>query len=63
MLEIKDAVAVITGGSGGIGMALAKYWLSQGGKAVLADVAEEALKKAKTEPGRRSGNRCLRRHQ
>ena len=51
MLEIKDAVAVITGGSGGIGMALAKYWLSKGGKAVLADVAEEALEKAKTELG------------
>ena len=51
MLEIKDAVAVITGGSGGIGMALARYWLSQGGKAVLADVAEEALEKAKMELG------------
>ena len=51
MLEIKDAVAVITGGSGGIGMALAKYWVTRGGKAVLADVAEEALEKAKIELG------------
>ena len=47
MLEIKDAVAVITGGSGGIGITLAKYWVAQGGKVLLADVAEEALAKAK----------------
>mgnify|MGYP001828278348 CR=1 FL=1 len=43
MLEIKDSVAVITGGSGGSGMSLAEYWLSRGGKVVLADVAKEAL--------------------
>ena len=43
MLQIKDSVAVITGGSGGIGMALAEYWLSNGGKIVLADIAEKAL--------------------
>ena len=49
MLEIKDSVAVITGGSGGIGMTLAKYWLSNGGRVVLADIMEDALKKAKAE--------------
>jgi hypothetical protein len=32
MLEIKGAVAVITGASGGIGGELAKYWVGQGGK-------------------------------
>lgn len=46
MLEIQDSVAVITGGSGGIGKALAEYWLRQGGKVVLADVVEEALDSA-----------------
>jgi len=46
MLKIKDAVAVITGGSGGIGMALAEYWIANGGKVVLADVASEALEQA-----------------
>ena len=51
MLEIKDSVAVITGGSGGIGMALARYWTANGGKVVLADVAEEALENAKAELG------------
>ncbi len=49
MLEIDCSVAVITGGSGGIGRALAKYWLSQGGKVVLADLAEEALTRVANE--------------
>jgi 3-oxoacyl-[acyl-carrier protein] reductase len=43
MLDIKDSVAVITGGASGIGLAVAKYWVQQGGKVVLGDVAEEAL--------------------
>ena len=49
MLEIKNSVAVITGGSGGIGRSLAGYWLSRGGKVVLADVAKEALADAAKE--------------
>lgn len=51
MLDIKDAVAVITGGSGGIGKALAEYWLQRGGKVVIADIAEEALESAAAELG------------
>jgi 3-oxoacyl-[acyl-carrier protein] reductase len=46
MLTIKDAVAVITGGASGIGLAMAKYWAQNGGKLVLGDVAEEPLEKA-----------------
>jgi 3-oxoacyl-[acyl-carrier protein] reductase len=49
MLEIKDSVAVITGGGSGIGLSLAKYWLEKGGRAVLADVIESNLDKAKAE--------------
>lgn len=49
MLEIKDSVAVITGGSGGIGIALARYWVRNGGKVVLADVIEDALVRAQAE--------------
>lgn len=49
MLEIKDSVAVITGGGGGIGLALAKHWVSNGGKVVIADISEELLKKAEAE--------------
>ncbi len=51
MLEIKDAVAIITGGSMGIGKALAEYWVSQGGKALLAARREEPLKGTKAELG------------
>lgn len=46
MLEIKDAVAVITGGGSGIGLGLAKYWVKNGGKVIIADISEEALKEA-----------------
>lgn len=48
MLEIQGAVAVITGGSGGIGMSLAKKWLEGGGRVVISDINEEALNQAKT---------------
>lgn len=49
MLNIENSVAVITGGSGGIGRELAEYWLRQGGKVVIADVQEEPLKAAESE--------------
>ena len=38
MLQVQNSVAVITGGSGGIGFALAKYWIENGGKVVIADI-------------------------
>ncbi len=43
MLKIEKSVAVITGGSGGIGKTLAEYWLKEGGRVVIADVQEKAL--------------------
>jgi 3-oxoacyl-[acyl-carrier protein] reductase len=46
MLEIQGSVAVITGGASGIGLEMARYWLKNGGKVVIADVAQEALEKA-----------------
>ncbi len=49
MLEIKDAVAVITGGAGGIGEEVAKYWVRQGGKVVLGDVSPEGLSRVEGE--------------
>lgn len=49
MLSVKDSVAVITGGSGGIGRSLAEFWLKEGGKVVIADVQEEALRAAEAE--------------
>jgi 3-oxoacyl-[acyl-carrier protein] reductase len=49
MLEIRDAVAVITGGGGGIGLEVAKYWVRNGGKVVIADVASNLLEQAAEE--------------
>lgn len=49
MLEIKGAVAVITGAAGGIGEELAKYWVRQGGKVVLGDVSAESLSRVEGE--------------
>ena len=49
MLDIKDSVAVITGGASGIGFTVAKYWIQNGGKVVLGDVAEEALARVERE--------------
>jgi len=49
MLAIKDAVAVITGGAGGIGEELAKYWVQQGGKVVLGDISADGLSRVEAE--------------
>ncbi len=43
MLKIAKSVAVITGGSGGIGKALAEFWVKEGGKVVIADIQEKPL--------------------
>jgi len=49
MLEIKDAVAVITGAGSGIGEAFAKYWVRRGGRVVIADVIPENLLRVEKE--------------
>ncbi len=49
MLTVKESVAVITGGSGGIGKVLAEFWLKNGGKVVIADVMEETLRATEEE--------------
>jgi len=46
MLEIKDSVAVITGGARGIGFAIAQHWIKQGGKVVIGDILVDILKEA-----------------
>ena len=49
---MKDKVVVITGGSGGIGKAMAKAFLAEGAKSiVLADLHEDAVKAAAAEIG------------
>lgn len=51
MLTIKDAVAVITGGASGLGLALARYWVGAGGKVVIGDVSAKALEQIATSLG------------
>lgn len=48
MNRLKDKVAVITGGTGGIGMASANLFLAQGAKVVLVDNNQQAIDEAIT---------------
>lgn len=51
-MELNDAVAVITGGSGGIGRAMAEAFLAQGARAVvLADLDPDAVAASAAELG------------
>ena len=49
MLETAGAVAVITGGGSGIGESVAKLWVKNGGKVVLADIVPEKLRRVEKE--------------
>ncbi len=51
MKELRDRVAVVTGGASGVGKALTKAFLGEGMKVVLADVEEPALKATAEELG------------
>ena len=47
MNRLKDKVAVITGGTGGIGLATAKLFIEQGAKVVLVDNNPEAIEESR----------------
>jgi len=49
MRELRDRVAVVTGGASGVGKSLAKAFLGDGMKVVIADVEEPALAAAAEE--------------
>ena len=51
MQEFRDRVAVVTGGAGGVGKALAKAFLGEGMNVVIADVEEPALRATTEELG------------
>jgi NAD(P)-dependent dehydrogenase (short-subunit alcohol dehydrogenase family) len=52
MRAFRNRVAVVTGGASGIGKALARAFVGEGMKVVIADVEEPALKAAVQELGR-----------
>lgn len=49
MKELRDKIAVVTGGSGGIGKAIGEAMLAQGMKVVLADIVEDELSQTAEE--------------
>lgn len=49
MTNLKDKVAIITGGASGIGLATVKAFLDKGSKVVIADYNEEHGKAAEQE--------------
>ena len=51
MIELNGKKAIITGGAGGIGLAAARTFTKAGAEVLIADINEEAGKKAAEETG------------
>lgn len=56
-IELKDKVALVTGGVQGIGLGIVKAFLEAGAKVVIADINEEGLKNLTVELRGRFGER------
>jgi len=58
-VRLKDKVAIVTGGAGGIGRAAGKRFMAEGGKVLLADVDENALRAAVADMGSKQVSYCV----
>jgi NAD(P)-dependent dehydrogenase (short-subunit alcohol dehydrogenase family) len=56
-MDLKDKVALVVGGAGGIGLGIARALASEGCRVAIADVSEEALQEA-TRAGDMQWRRC-----
>lgn len=59
MDRLNNKVAVITGGSGGIGRAAAAKFVAEGAKVMLVDIDEQALKEVVTDLGSNVASYCI----
>jgi len=57
--RLKDKVAIITGGAGGIGRAAGRLFVAEGAQVLLADVDEDALGEAVADIGSNQLSHCV----
>jgi NAD(P)-dependent dehydrogenase (short-subunit alcohol dehydrogenase family) len=58
-VRLKEKVAIITGGAGGIGRAAGRLFVAEGAQVLLADIDEDALRNAVAEIGSNQVSHCV----
>jgi NAD(P)-dependent dehydrogenase (short-subunit alcohol dehydrogenase family) len=58
-VRLKEKVAIITGGAGGIGRAAGRLFVAEGAQVLLADIDEDALRSAVAEIGSNQVSHCV----